>query len=100
MTVDSRVGLSDAEESRDTVVASVRTLEDEEVVASIELRVDAMLCLEVLRLSMLRGRNGLLKVGLNVEADATDLVLVELEDHSRPRNREAAEVTSEVRAEL
>ncbi len=110
--------------------AELSTLEDEdeddEELASMELRVDARLCLEAVRRSMLSGRSGAARPGLSVAvADAANdddlgekmggglpmlvpmvvvgLVVVEEDEAAvatqrRPRNREAAVVTSAVRA--
>ena len=116
---------SSAALSREMDVASVdavlRTLTADELgteeTASIELSVEAMLCLEALRRSMLSGRDAatrrglrvlLLLVGVGVDwvddveaapddaADANEGNFgVEEEAHKRPRKREAAVVTSD-----
>ena len=122
--VDADVTFDDSRSvalSREIVVASVdaelKTLAaDDEVVdaaASIELRVEARLCFEVLRRSMLSGREGALSPGLSVLPgaggdDEEGAVVaaacaneanfgVEGEAHRRPKKREAAVVTSNTR---
>ncbi|KAH6607414.1 hypothetical protein Trco_003727 [Trichoderma cornu-damae] len=98
--VDSRLAESSSavfEESRDAVVASV---EDELVtlteLASTEFRVEARLCLEVLRRSMLSGLDGALSPGPSPEllGNAPDDAQI------RPRKRAAAVAMSDVRAAL
>jgi hypothetical protein len=78
------------EESLDIVVASVEvelvTLAE---LASIEFKVDARLCFDALRRSILEGRAGALVPGLRFE----DLLLFDA--HMRPRKRLAAVVISE-----
>ena len=88
--VDSRPS-SVLEESLDIEVTSV----DDELVtlaelASIEFNVDARLCLDALRRSILVGLAGAVFPGLRLE----DLLLVEVA-HIRPRKRLAAVVISE-----
>lgn len=86
------------DESREMVVASVEAeLKTLAELVSIEFKVEARLCLDVLLLSMLMGRDdGAVRPGDSCDAADFGDVLVEVAQR-RPKKREAAVVTSDVR---
>jgi hypothetical protein len=82
--------LSVADESRDTLVASVDVLNVlSEPPPSIEFKVDAILCFDGVRRKKLTGREGAVRPGLRLADFGNPLEPA----HNRPRNRDAAEPT-------